>query len=265
LCQALENAAEDRRCDVLLLARGGGSLEDLKAFNDEALARAIVASPIPVVSGVGHEVDITIADLVADRRAATPTAAAELVTPDRFEWIARIRQLLGRLEQAATTRLQARSQRVDFLGARLADPSAALRTHNHRLSNLVLRLGQDRRQAVSAARLRTSELATRLQRCGPQLALQRIGSRLQRSQERLAARQRELEQQRQSRVQTLSQRLTAVGPAGTLARGYAILQRTDGTVVRAASEAPAGQKLRARLARGALDLTVDRSEGDDAG
>ncbi len=172
---ALELATVRAECDVLILARGGGSLEDLWAFNDERVARAMFRCPIPIVTGIGHEVDVTIADFVADLRAPTPTGAAQLVVPDAAAWRQRLGQFTSRLQSAARRTLRAEQLRVSALASRLqqAHPGARLRQHSQRLDELEvrLRLGVQARFAALGARL---ELAARaLQAVSPLATLAR--------------------------------------------------------------------------------------------
>jgi exodeoxyribonuclease VII large subunit len=234
---ALELAGERAECDVLILARGGGSLEDLWAFNDEALARAIVRSPIPVISGVGHEVDTTIADFAADVRAPTPSAAAEMVVPDREEWLKTLRTLGMRIRLCMQRRLHQDRKTLDWLSHRAAQvsPVARLTDQMQRLDDLEQRLGRALRQRVSDLRSAFhADLAPRLK--AAQLAL------LQRWRERLLP---------------LVRTLQAVSPLATLDRGYAIVSIRGGAILREASAAPAGTLIEARLGHGLLVARVE--------
>jgi len=222
--------------DVILLVRGGGSIEDLWAFNDETLARAIAASPVPVVSGVGHESDVTIADFVADLRAPTPTAAAELVSAPREQWLAGLDALAERLARAPRRRLDAEAQRIDWLAARLGRPS----------------------QAVAAERARLERAAERL-RHALALRLERQRGQLARLAERLPAaltRQRESAHERLHRAEL---RLAALDPRRVLERGYAWLESADGQPLTRAAQAAPGQAVAATLADGQIDMTVERA------
>ena len=254
----LRKASASQRYDVLLLTRGGGSLEDLVAFNDEAVARALHASVVPVVSAVGHEIDFSIADFVADLRAATPSAAAELLVPDARALSRHLAQALQRLRLLQHRRLQSQTQRVDHLLARLQAqrPQARLARDRERLVQLHRRLHAALREQ---ARIR----ATRLERLHARLLTQHPRQRLQLLQRRLAEHERSLRQcmgHRMERAQlTLRQAaraLQAVSPLATLERGYAIVFDHEGRVLRDAKNAPPGTPLRARLAEGELSLKV---------
>ncbi len=234
IARALERADRRRDCDVLILARGGGSLEDLWAFNEERVARAIHACGLPVVTGIGHEIDFTIADLAADRRAATPSAAAELVSPDRQDLLNQQRTLETRLRRAFAARIERGQGSLAWLSKRVVHPRRRLMDQAQRLDALSLRLAR----AVHGARtLNTTRLAERTARL-----LQAIAARLAAHRERLAKR---------------GATLHAVSPLATLARGYAIVTaRATGRVVRAATALERGDAVTARFARGAADCQV---------
>lgn len=238
LVGALERAfrlAEEGRIDVILLVRGGGSIEDLWAFNEEAVARTIVRSPVPLVCGVGHETDVTIADFCADLRAPTPTAAAELVAPAAADLLHVLGQREQFLRDAVVRRMDAAAQRLDQCAARLGRPSARLALQERRIGQLADRL----RHVVQ---LRTERAHARLQ----VLDSGRAGGvqRLLRSQH--------------ERLQTAALRLELLDPRLVLQRGYALLMAADGSVVRRASQVRTGEALRATLAEGEVDLTVSR-------
>lgn len=219
--------------DVILLVRGGGSIEDLWAFNDEQLARTLARSPVPVVCGVGHETDFTIADFVADLRAPTPTAAAELVATTREVWCDRLDTAARRLQEALMRQLERQQQRLDGALARLGRPSS-------RVAQQQLRL------ASQAQRLATASRHFLQQR---QQVLQTVEASFP------AALQRGLAQQ-QERLQRAALRLGLLDPSLVLQRGYAWLSSEQGLTVSSVRQTHAGQALRATLADGTLDLTV---------
>jgi exodeoxyribonuclease VII large subunit len=259
IAAALDLASARAECDVLVLARGGGSIEDLQAFNDERVARAIARCTLPVISGVGHETDVTIADFVADLRAPTPTAAAQAAVPDRAEWLDRLALLAGRFQAAARRALAHEQLRVTQLSGRLqrAHPGSRLAQHEQRLDELETRLaravaGVQRagaaRLAAAQARLLARSPAGRLPRW--QLQCDSLGQRL-----RGALRARL--QQAGARLDLAARGLHAVSPLATLERGFAILTRpgTD-AVVRHVAELAPGDAFVARLADGMLQAQV---------
>ena len=219
--------------DVILLVRGGGSMEDLWAFNDEQLARTIVQSPVPLVCGVGHETDFTIADFCADLRAPTPTAAAELVAQPREVWLGALGLVAGRLQNGVQRQLEQRAQRLDQASARLGRPSGLVAAQHQRLAQLAQRM----RQAVL---LKLQLLAHTQKALEADLPL-----KVQRS---LA--------QRQQRLERAALRLQLLDPRLVLQRGYALLTDTEGAVVSSVRQAPPGAALRATLADGVVDVSV---------
>ena len=263
---ALDAVAAQGRHDLVLLTRGGGSLEDLQAFNDEALARRIAACPVPVVSAVGHEVDFSISDFVADLRAPTPSAAAELIAPDVQALSARVRGLHDRLQRAAERHRQRLEQRLDAALLRLQprSPAARLARGGQRLAQLEARLQAARRRRLERARERLLRLQARLgaKHPGQRLALQ--AGRLGHLQARLrSALLRGVERCGQ-RVVLAARALQSVSPLATLGRGYALLMTENGHILRRAVDASPGDVLRARLADGSLQLRVV-SRDPDAG
>ena len=254
----LRKAAASGRYDVLLLTRGGGSLEDLWAFNDERVARAIHASSVPVVSAVGHEIDFSIADFVADLRAPTPSAAAELLVPDALALKRHLDQLRQRIVAIQERQLQARIQRVDHLHARLQSqrPQARLARDHERLQQLHRRLLSARLSQVTQWTVRLERTHARLLAQHPKQYLTLWRHQLdQQAMHLRRSIEHKLERERMG-LQHVARAMHAVSPLATLERGYAILFEADGKVLRSAQNVTAGTPLRARLADGELPLQV---------
>ena len=258
---ALALAGRRAECDVLILARGGGSLEDLWAFNDEALARAIAASPIPVVSGIGHEIDVTIADFAADVRAPTPSAAAEIVVPDAAEWIASLSRLGERLRRAQRHRLDAYQERLRWIIGRaaLVSPEARLAQQEQRLDELEQRLSRALRQILADRRSALGERRSRLWQVSPVARLQGTAARHAALFARLRAAGLAQLQRTRERLAPLVRTLNAVSPLATLDLGYAIVSREGGGILRNAADAAPGTIIDARLSLGRIRAKVERS------
>jgi exodeoxyribonuclease VII large subunit len=255
----LVRAAASGRYDVLLLTRGGGSLEDLWAFNDEALARAIVASVVPVVSAVGHEIDFSLADFAADLRAPTPSAAAELLAPDRLELLAHLAQLRRRLDAAMVRRLTGLAQRSDQAGLRLQAlrPQLRLERGAHRLALLRSRLDNSLFNGLGSRIERLRRLAQALDRQHPRERMSAHRHRAQLLEQRLSSTIRRALEQKTTKLQGLARALGSVNPFATLSRGYAIVRDpVTGNVLRRSQDAQIGQALDAQLAEGVLGVVV---------
>ncbi|MGB5689623.1 MAG: exodeoxyribonuclease VII large subunit [Woeseiaceae bacterium] len=237
LVAALQTAIARNECDVLIIGRGGGSLEDLWAFNDETLARAIADCPIPVVSAVGHEVDFTIADFVADVRAPTPSGAAEIVVPDQHDWLRRIGVLASRLARVGERAVEDRAQQVDWFSARMVSAI---------------------RQRLMRQRHDVQSLRSELVQLSPAMSVQRSIARLGTLRQRLASNTHEALSELNHRVALLGRALHSVSPLATLDRGYAIVLDSNGKAMTDAATAESGDEIRARLSKGELIARVTK-------
>lgn len=249
------------RFDLILLGRGGGSLEDLWCFNDEQLVRAIYHSRLPVVSAVGHETDFTLADLVADLRAPTPSAAAELISPSREALLATLAQQIDRLHGAMRQRLQQQQTQLNALERRLRHPGQRLREQAQRIDELELRLRHGLLRQLRQSEDRLQGLNGRLWQQLPRQRLDQHRSQLQALQWRLRQALTQRLDHRRHRLEQALATLNAVSPLQTLARGYAIANRAgDGLLLRDAEQVEPGQPVAVRLHRGRLLCRVEQCE-----
>lgn len=258
IAAAVRLAGRRADCDVLIVARGGGSLEDLWAFNDEALARAIVASPIPIISGIGHEIDFTIADFAADVRAPTPSAAAELAVPDGEEWQASLGRITSRLQRGLMRRIDAQRQRLRWLIGRaaLVSPSARLSQQTQRLDDLEQRLSRAMRQILADRRSALGERRGRLWQLSPVARVRGTAARQAALFARLKAAAFARLHLARERLSPLVRTLNAVSPLATLERGYAIVSREGGGILINAADVAPGTFIEARLAKGKIRAKV---------
>jgi exodeoxyribonuclease VII large subunit len=262
ICRALRLADSRGECDLLILTRGGGSLEDLWPFIEEAVARAIAAVRIPVISGVGHEIDFTIADFVADVRAPTPSQAAELAVPDRNEFDARLRGISEHLRRFVNRRLSTEQQRINVIAHRLQrmHPGVVLRAHQQRLDELDVRLMRGLRHAITGLRLRLGQAAARIAASNPRHQLAAARTRCSRAAEQLEGATRKTIEKLTVRTSLAERALRSLSPLATLERGYAIVAREDDrSIVTDAAAVGTGTAVAVQLARGSLTAVVSRS------
>lgn len=255
IIEALELAI-DAAPDVIILARGGGSLEDLQAFNDEAVARAVAASPTPIISAIGHETDFVITDFVADVRAPTPTAAATLITPDIEELYAALTQFQSLLNKQIQNNLNTRQQRLDYATQGLKHPRDRLLMQAGVLQRLELQLSAAYQKILESRRRNLENLQIGLQSCSPENRLNTQRYAL----DKLSGRMNQAISVKLKNEQALLGRynasLQAFNPMKTLARGFSILQNERGELIRSSDEVKTGEAIHARLHQGELDLEV---------
>ncbi|MDB6154960.1 MAG: exodeoxyribonuclease large subunit, partial [Chthoniobacteraceae bacterium] len=247
-----------RRVDIIVVTRGGGSIEDLWEFNDERLARAIAASSIPVVSAVGHEIDFTIADFVADLRAPTPSAAAELVAPEKTELVRRLEQVGNQLRRCAMVRLENEKAQLLYLGRSVlfGEPRRRLNEAAQRLDFASDALSRGMKARLSQSRQLISELLAVVRQHRPDQLLAIRRQQLAALNQRLTpCAQRRLEEQRQ-RLQRAADMLRLLAPQTVLERGFSITTAPDGSVIHSVSEASPGMELLTRLSDGVVRSRV---------
>ncbi len=261
IATAIEAAGASGLCDTLIVCRGGGSIEDLWSFNEEVVARAIRACPIPVVSGVGHETDFTIADFAADQRAPTPTAAAEMAAPEREQLFRKLSSLAETLRRNTLQAIEQRAQRVDWLAHRLTHPAERLNRQRETLGHLAQRLAaaSERQHGARASRLAT--LHQRLTQVRP--TTDKAGRRVDLLASRLGHAWQAQAAARISAVARLADSLQHLNPQAVLGRGYAVVRDADGQIVRDANGMEPSAPIRVYLAHGRLDATVTATDKDD--
>ncbi len=257
IADAIALAGARAECDVLIVCRGGGSIEDLWAFNEEVVARAIRASPLPVVSGVGHETDFTIADFAADARAPTPTAAAELVSPDGAKLRREVGLLGQQLSRVFARGLEDRMQRLDYLSRRLTHPGERIRNQVNHLQHLMTRLRGAWGRNADEQSWQLRDTAQRLRAAGPE-----TGALIMQQQE-LARRLRGAVRERMTavaeRVSGIRAHLLHLNPQSVLERGYSITESAGGEIIRDSAQLTESQVLKVTLARGWAGVKVDRT------
>jgi exodeoxyribonuclease VII large subunit len=257
---AIRFASDHRACDVLIVARGGGSLEDLQAFNEEVVARALAECQIPTVSGIGHEVDVTIADFIADVRAPTPSGAAEIVVPDCRDWIERLHGTLRRIAQFTRRRLHDRRERHKWLDGRLAQchPGVKLQHQAQRLDDIEQRLKLCTLRSLESRMGRLQSAVHQLARSSPLARLRDLRSRRGTLELRMFGAMRHLLATSQRRFEVVTRALNTVSPLATLERGYAIVTRhPSGELIQSSGQVGKGDHIEARLGKGRLRAVVE--------
>lgn len=259
LVSALALANQRKESDVLLLVRGGGSLEDLWPFNEEIVAEAIAASEIPVVSGIGHEVDFTIADFVADQRAATPSMAAELVSPDGNDYLRQLANQSQRLTHLMVSRLTQNKSELTHLEKRLQHPGHRLREQAQRLDRLEQSLNASQAALFARLQVKLRHLAQRLLQASPEKSFTHSYQRLSTISQRLNTALTHRLENKQQQLEKLAAALHAISPLSTLERGYAIVKnKQNNLIVRDAKQLKLKDRLNITLQNGNLDCTVDK-------
>ncbi|HEX4385862.1 MAG TPA: exodeoxyribonuclease VII large subunit [Myxococcales bacterium] len=256
IARGIVRAGKQPRVDLVVVARGGGSLEDLWAFNEEVVARALCGCPVPTVSAVGHEVDVTIADFCADVRAPTPTAAAELIAREKHELQADLAQRKSRLQRAIRTQLERRQAQLDKSRARIADPRRLVSERRLRLDKLLQRAEDAARAQISSRSARLQRQRERLAQQHPREKLHRLRGEVSRLEDQLRARIHKLLAQRRQTFVRAAGQLDALSPLKVLSRGYAVAFDQRGQAVKSAAQVRPGERLRIRLHEGELDAQV---------
>lgn len=260
IARTIAQADQEQRCDVLIVGRGGGSIEDLWAFNEAVVAQAIYHCKTPIISGVGHEIDFTIADFVADVRAPTPSAAAELVSPDMAAHQQHLQRLTTQLHRGQQRTLQMAQERFARLQQRLEHqrPTNRLQQKAQRLDELDMRLQQAMRRQQQQHETRLAQLQQRLQTQSPLKTIQHQQLQVNRQTQSLYSLMQQLLNKQRNRLQLQVGKLHALSPLATLERGYSITQSHNGKVIKDAEQIDIGQTLITKLQRGTVESKVTK-------
>ena len=255
IIDAINNSVQHQKCDVLVLTRGGGSIEDLWCFNDEQLAQSIFNCPIPIVSGVGHEVDITIADLVADLRAPTPTAAAEMISPDTSHLLANLQSLNFRLPRSMQRLVERKTQLIDMTTRQLVHPRQQLKQNQLKLETSSKRMSQLMQQHLFQRQnqLKQSQQRFKTPITNSSLKKQKINNLGQRFKLANSNNHKQLIQQ----FSSLSEQLHLVSPLATINRGFSIARDQNDKILRSKDQVEKNQMIEVQLSDGKLDCTVN--------
>jgi exodeoxyribonuclease VII large subunit len=265
IADALQLLNEMSDADVIVVARGGGSLEDLQAYNSELVARAIFGSHIPVVSAVGHETDFTIADFTADVRAATPSAAAELIVPVKEELLRRIQEIRGALKTAMYQRFRLLRQRTSQLTSRLVHPSRQLADYRLRVDDALGRILRGLSRQLDEKRDRLNMIRERLGRCSPQFVVEDLSVLLKHHHQTLFTGMQFFLESRKGILRTTVAKLNALNPLAILERGYSVTQTLpDYALVKDVRQVSVGQQVNVTVSRGAMVCRIESVHPEDA-
>ena len=261
IVKAIQIASQRKECEVLIVGRGGGSLEDLWPFNEEIVARAIFASELPIISAVGHEIDFTIADFVADQRAPTPSAAAELASPDQQDWLQQLNNIYFDLIQQIELTINKQQQHLLALTKRLRHPGQRLQDQAQRLDDIEQRMRNALLNNLQRKQAAFNELFAKIQRHNPQFKIELLQTKQINLLQRLLKSAQETLHTKHHQLANVSRALDAISPLATLARGYAIVtQANSAKIVRNAKDLHPGDSIKAQLADGQLFCTINKIE-----
>ncbi|MDO4997499.1 MAG: exodeoxyribonuclease VII large subunit [Neisseria sp.] len=258
IAQAVQTAATRAEVDVLIVCRGGGSIEDLWSFNEEIVVREIAAANLPIVSGVGHETDFTLCDFVADLRAPTPTAAAELVSPDRMQALRAVQQLQQQLHHSLQKRYQNAAQKLDWLSQNIRHPAQNLQQQKEYINLLKQQLHLQTKQQIRFKQQLLQQEMQALQYCKPNI--EQAQAKLQQLQTAWRQNGKQLLQHKRHQLEKQASILAAVSPQQILERGFAVVRNTKGKVIRDAHTLKTGQKLQLTFADGQTDVQVCKEQ-----